>query len=153
MWVDADLDQMPIFVKGGAIIPRYPVQQYVGELEITELKLDVYFKIGKEISHVYEDAQDGYDYQKGRYSYRNFKLRGKKDDLIITQHKLGKFITSYDKFKINLIGLPFEIGLVEIDNVVVSLDELEFNEDMTSFKVTKEFSEIHLKSKNGKTSV
>lgn len=151
MWVDADIDQMPIYVKAGAIIPRYPVQQYVGELDIKELKLDVYFKIGEEISNVYEDAQDGYDYKKGRYSYRNFKLRGKNDDLIITQHKLGKYITSYDKIKINLVGLPFEVGYIEIDNVKVSFDELEYDHSTTSFKVTKDFSEIHLKSKNAKT--
>ena len=33
-WVDADIDSMPIYVKEGAIIPKYPVQQYVGEKEI-----------------------------------------------------------------------------------------------------------------------
>ena len=146
LWVDADIDSIPIFVKSGSIIPRYPVQQYVGELDIEELKLDVYFKLGKEISHVYEDAQDGYDYQKGRYSYRNFKLRGKSDELIITQHKLGKYNTEYDKFAINIIGIPFEINEVEIDNVSISLDELEFDSEKKTFKVTKDFSEIHFKA-------
>ena len=33
-WVEADLDEMPLFVKEGAMIPTYPVQQYVGEKEI-----------------------------------------------------------------------------------------------------------------------
>jgi alpha-glucosidase len=47
-----------------AIIPKYPVQQYVGELEFDELTLDLYYKEGKEKSVVYEDAQDGYDYKK-----------------------------------------------------------------------------------------
>jgi len=148
LWVDADINSIPIFVKSGAIIPRYPVQQYVGELQIKELKLDVYFMLGKEISHVYEDAQDGYEYQKGRYSYRNFKLRGKNDELIITQHKLGKYNNGYDKFLINLIGIPFEISEVEIDNVSVSLSELEYDKENTTFKVTKDFSEIHFKAKD-----
>jgi alpha-glucosidase len=49
-----------VFIKG-AIIPKYPVQQYVGELEFDELTLDLYYKEGKEKSVVYEDAQDGYD--------------------------------------------------------------------------------------------
>lgn len=146
MWVDCDLETIPLFVKAGAIIPRYPVQQYVGELEIEELKLDVYYKNGIEESIVYEDAQDGYDYQKGRYSLRNFKLRGKSDELIINQHKQGKFTTTYDGLRINLIGLPFEVNEVEIDNITVSLDELDMNKEKTAFKVTKEFSEIHFKS-------
>ena len=34
MWVEADLDSVPLFVKEGAIIPKYPIQQYVGEKEI-----------------------------------------------------------------------------------------------------------------------
>jgi alpha-glucosidase len=51
-------------LKSGAIIPKYPVQQYVGELEFDELTLDLYYKEGKEKSVVYEDAQDGYDYKK-----------------------------------------------------------------------------------------
>jgi alpha-glucosidase len=146
MWVDCNLETMPIFIKAGAIIPKYPVQQYVGELEIEELKLDVYYKNGVEESMIFEDAQDGYDYQKGRFSLRNFKLRGKSDELIINQYKQGKFTTTYDCFRINIIGLTFEIKEVEIDNAIVSLDELDMNEERTSFKVTKEFSEIHFKS-------
>ena len=74
VWVDADIDSLPIFVKEGAIIPKYPIQQYVGEKVIEQLELDVYYKLGKESSEVYEDAGDGYDYKKGRYSLRNFKL-------------------------------------------------------------------------------
>lgn len=146
MWVDCDIEKIPIFVKAGAIIPRYPVQQYVGEIEIEELKLDVYYKNGKEVSNIYEDAQDGYDYQKGRYSLRNLKLRGTKDELIINQHKLGKFNTSYHSFRIHILGLPFEVNEVEIDNVTVSLNELEFDKESHTFKVTKDFSEIHFKS-------
>jgi alpha-glucosidase len=75
-------------------------------------------------------------------------LRGKSDELIITQHKLGKYNTEYDKFVLNLIGVPFEIEEVEIDNVKVSLDELEFDAETTVFKVTKDFSEIHFKAKD-----
>jgi alpha-glucosidase len=38
----------------------------VGELEFDELTLDLYYRRRKEKSVVYEDAQDGYDYKKGR---------------------------------------------------------------------------------------
>ena len=142
-WVDADLDSMPIFVKEGAIIPKYPVQQYVGEKTIDELLLDVYYKEGKETSEVYEDATDGYDYIKGRYSLRTFKLSGKKKELIIQQHKSGKFITTYKTFKLNLHGLPFKISKVEIDNVVIPFKDLKLNGDNT-LVLTKEFSELHI---------
>jgi len=66
---------MPVFVKAGAIIPKYPIQQYVGEKTIEELTLDVYYKNGKEDSDLYEDADDGYDYTKGRYSLKKLNLQ------------------------------------------------------------------------------
>jgi len=140
-WVDADIDSMPIFVKEGAIIPKYPIQQYVGEKVIEELGLDIYFKAGKEISEVYEDAQDGYDYKKGRYSLRNFNLVGKKNSLKIQQFKSGKFITSYETFKINIHGLPFKIKSIQVDNEEIDVKML--NGDVT-FVITKEFRELRI---------
>lgn len=144
LWVDADLDSMPIFVKSGGIIPRYPVQQYVGEKKIEELKLQVYFKNGVEKSSVFEDAQDGYDYKKGRFSLRNFKLTGKENDLVLQQFKSGHFITEYATFEIELIGLPFIPKKIQVDNVYVSLDDVHFNNKKMTLKVSKDFSEIHL---------
>ena len=142
IWVDADLDSMPIFVKEGAIIPKYPVQQYVGEKTIDELLLDVYYTEGKEESTVYEDAEDGYDYVKGRYSLRNFRLLGKKKELIIQQHKSGKFITPYETFKLNLHGLPFEISKVEVDNVEIPFKDVKLDDN--TLVLTKDFTELHI---------
>ncbi|UKM65499.1 glycoside hydrolase family 31 protein [Flavobacteriaceae bacterium GSB9] len=143
LWVDADLDSMPLFVKEGAIIPKYPIQQYVGEKTIEELTLDVYYKQGKENSMVYEDANDGYDYIKGRYSLRDFKLHGKKDELIIQQHKSGKYVTTYKTFKLKLHGLPFKISKIEVDNVEIPFKELKLNGDNT-LTLIKEFTELHI---------
>ena len=143
LWVDADLDSMPLFVKEGAIIPKYPVQQFVGEKTIDQLTLDVYYKEGKEDSQIYEDATDGYDYLKGRYSLRNFNLHGKKNELIIQQHKSGKFMTTYETFKLNLHGLPFKITKVEIDNVVIAFKDIKLNGD-NSLIIIKEFTELHI---------
>ncbi|AXT59494.1 DUF4968 domain-containing protein [Aquimarina sp. AD10] len=144
-WVDADLDTIPLFVKDGAIIPKYPVQQYVGEKKIEELKLEVYYKLGnKEVSKVFEDAQDGYDYVKGRYCLRNFSFTGKENEIIIQQHKTGTYVTEYEVFKIEFIGLPFVIKEVEIDNVIVSLDSIQFNKKEQTIVVPKDFTELHI---------
>ncbi len=143
LWVDADLDSMPIFVKEGAIIPKYPIQQYVGEKVIDELLLDVYYKLGKENSMVYEDATDGYDYIKGRYSLRNFNLLGKENELIIQQHKSGKFITTYKTFKLSLHGLPFKISKVQVDNEEILFKDIKLNGDNT-LVINKEFTELHI---------
>ncbi|WP_282079200.1 glycoside hydrolase family 31 protein [Aquimarina algiphila] len=144
-WVDADLDVIPLFVKEGAIIPKYPIQQYVGEKKIEELKLEVYYKLGnKEVSKVYEDALDGYDYAKGRFSLRSFSFTGKENEIIIQQHKDGTYVTEYETMQIELIGLPFEIKEIEIDNVVVSFDSIDFNVKNNVLVVPKDFTELHI---------
>ncbi len=143
IWVDTKFDQIPIFVKAGAVIPKYPVQQYVGELEFEELTLDVYYKEGKEKSVVYEDAQDGYDYKKGRYSFLSFQATGKEMELNIQLHKEGKYDTNYSKYKINLIGLPFKVKMIEIDNVEVSFD-INTLEISGYLIVDKEFTALHI---------
>jgi len=142
-WVDADIDSIPLFVKEGAIVPKYPVQQYVGEKEFDEVELEVYYKEGIEESNLYEDAHDGYDYKKGRYSFRTFKLTGKKNELIIHQHKEGKYVTPYSKFKLDLKRLPFIIKTIEVDNQVTELSSLKLNGN-TTLVVDKNFSELHL---------
>ncbi|KQB42243.1 glycoside hydrolase family 31 protein [Flavobacterium aquidurense] len=143
VWIDTKFDEIPVFVKAGAIIPKYPVQQYVGELEFDELTLDLYFKNGKEKSVVYEDAQDGYDYKKGRYSFLSFRTIGKEKELIVQLHKEGKYDTPYSKYKINLIGLPFKVTEIEIDNEKIEFDKIAFEENHFLI-VDKEFNELHI---------
>lgn len=142
-WVDADIDSMPIFVKAGAIIPKYPIQQYVGEKTIEQITLDVYYKNGKEDSELYEDAADGYDYTKGRYSLKKFNLAGTDDKLIIRIHKSGKFTTPYSTFKINLFGLPFKVKSIKLDNEPIDFKDVTFENN--TLVVTKEFTNLQLK--------
>ncbi|MFD1015322.1 glycoside hydrolase family 31 protein [Winogradskyella rapida] len=146
MWVDADIDSMPIYVKAGAIIPKYPIQQYVGEKEIIEITLDVYYKKGKESSELYSDANDGFDYTKGRYSLRNFSLSGKSKQLIINQHKEGKFEATFQKFNIQFHGLPFEITEIYLDNEKMEIEPFD-REKGQSIRICKNFSQLHIKGK------
>jgi alpha-glucosidase len=139
--VVADIDKIPIFIKSGAIIPKYPVQQYVGEKKIDQLILNVYYLEGSEQSTVYEDAQDGYDYKKGEYSLRNLKLTGRPKELIIQQFKDGSFTTSYETLKFNFIGLPFKISKIQVDNEPVALKDVRLNGG-NSIEVDKNFTSL-----------
>ncbi len=117
----------PLFIKEGAIIPLYPVQQYVGEKVIEEVTLAVYYKKGNEVSHLYEDAHNGYEYQTGDFRYATFLLEGTDQSLTITQSAKGDFRPSYSTFVLDLHGLPsadVEINVDGNDNtgLNVSLD-------------------------------
>jgi alpha-glucosidase len=142
LWVDADIDSIPMFVQEGAIIPKYPVQQYVGEKEIKVVTLEVYYMEGKAESKLYEDESDGYDYTKGMYSHRIFKLSGKEKDLLIQQHKSGKYITKCESFELRLIGLPFKVSKIVIDKEEVDLSRLDTKKN--TLIIDKGFNEIHL---------
>jgi alpha-glucosidase len=133
---------MPMFIKEGAVITKYPVQQYVDEKKFDEITLDIYYKEGKESSNLYDDAHDGYDYKKGRFSLRTFKVTGKKEELILQQHKRGDFNADYSKFNLVLHNLPFQITSVQIDNVEIDLEWV--NLESQSISVDKEFTEIHI---------
>lgn len=107
------------------------------------MTLDVYYKKGKEKSELYEDANEGYDYKKGRFSLRNFSLIGKSNKLSIQQHKFGKFITTYKTFKINLHGFPFKIRKIYIDNEEFLFEDLKVNGDNV-IVITKEFTNLNI---------
>jgi alpha-glucosidase len=141
LWVDADLDSMPIFIKEGAIIPKYPIQQYVGEKTIDQLLLEVYYAKGKQSSQVYEDAHDGYDYIKGRYSLRNLKLIGSGSELSIHQYKSGKYIAPFETFKLQLHGLPFKVSKVKIDKEAFAFEKLKVKGE-NAIVVDKDFTEV-----------
>lgn len=145
-WVTAEIDMLPIFVKAGAIIPKYPIQQYVGEKRIEELVLEVYYKEGTETSEVYEDAANGYDYKKGRYSLSNYKLTGKDNSLTIQLFKDGTFETEYEKMRLNFHGLPFKIDKVMIDNEEVLLHTIATNKS-NDLLIDKNFTLLHLSGK------
>ncbi|WP_419212163.1 glycoside hydrolase family 31 protein [Maribacter sp. X9] len=146
-WVAAGLDKLPIFIKEGAIIPKYPVQQYVGEKKIEELLLEVYYKEGVEVSEVYEDATNGYDYNKGRYSLCNFKLTGKEKSLTIQLFKDGSFETEYETIKLNFHGLPFKMDKIMLDNEEISLKNIALNSENV-LRIDKNFTLLHITEKS-----
>jgi len=108
------------------------------------VELEVHYGVGKNASKLYEDVQDRYDYTKDRYSYRTFKMLGKSQDLIIQQHKRGDYITTYDSFRVQLIGLPFKIEEVEIDNVKIALENVQYDPITNALIVPKDFTELHI---------
>lgn len=77
VWVKCPLSFLPVYVRGGAVIPHWPVQQHAGELPRPPLTLDVWWAPDEEVaSHLYEDAGDGYAYRNGECAVHEFLYRG-----------------------------------------------------------------------------
>ncbi len=69
MMIDASapLDRIPLYVRAGSIIPMGPDLQYAAEKPADPIELRVYRGADGSFT-LYEDENDGYDYEKGVYA-------------------------------------------------------------------------------------
>ena len=63
----APLDRMPLYVRAGSIIPMGPDLQYAAEKPADPIELRVYRGADGSFT-LYEDENDGYNYEKGAYA-------------------------------------------------------------------------------------
>ncbi|MFT5765723.1 MAG: alpha-glucosidase, partial [Saprospiraceae bacterium] len=125
--VAAPLQQIPIFVREGAVIPHYPIRQNTEQVPIDELMLHVFYKNGTCNSSLYEDQGDGFDHKKEAYSLKDYQFTGTHNEVVLTQNKTGKHPDTYHHVNIFLYGLPFVPASCLVDDEVVVLKSIERN--------------------------
>ena len=139
------LDHMPLFVRAGSVIPEYPVMQYVGEKEVEEVLLNVYFADYEVNSFLYEDHGDTFAYEQDIYSEKKFSVKGTATSLVIEQSRTGLYTPNYEWYRYNVVGLPFKVSKIAVDDKEVtdfSLDE----RNCLHFKSNKNFTTIKIYS-------
>ena len=96
---EAPINKIPLFVKAGSIIPMGPEIQYATEKN-DPIEIRIYPGADGEFT-LYEDENDNYDYEKGKYSTITFKWDDAKKTLTISARK-GSFpgMPAEHKFKI-----------------------------------------------------
>lgn len=77
------LDQVPIFVKEGAIIPTQEALQYIGEKEIALLTLDVYPNASNTF-YLYNDDGKSLEYEKGNFNTTVITSRVSEKEITLT---------------------------------------------------------------------
>ncbi|MFA6277897.1 MAG: glycoside hydrolase family 31 protein [Pedobacter sp.] len=140
--IDAPLEDMPLFVRAGSVIPEYPVMQYVGEKPIDEVWLNVYYADYEVNSFLFEDHGDTFAYEQDIYLEKKFSVKGDGKNLFIKQDTEGLYTPNYELYDYNVIGLPFNVGKIFVDDKEVT----DFNIDERGrlrFKSNKNF--IHIK--------
>lgn len=118
IWVKCPLSILPVYVRGGAVIPHWPVQQYAGELARPPLALDVWWAPEtEEASSLYEDAGDGYAYLEGDCARHQFLYQaGNAQAFKIVWQCQGDAAAFHDSVEMVLHGLPEGITpLIEAD--------------------------------------
>jgi alpha-glucosidase len=141
--IAAPLEDMPLFVRAGSVIPEYPVMQYVDEKPIDEVLLNVYYAGYEVNSFLYEDHGDTFAYEQDIYLERKFSVKGDGKNLFISQTFEGLYTPNYELYDYKVIGIPFEIGKIFVDDKELSafkFDELK----RLRFKSNKNFISIKI---------
>jgi alpha-glucosidase len=143
--VHVKAEEIPFFVRAGAVLPVYPVRQWTGEKPIHELSLYVYYKEGTERSHLYEDEGEGYEYRNQHYSLKIFETEGKAGVFTLRwQHDVkGAYIPPYKRIKVFLIGFPAFVRHCQADQKEVPVKEIRLRErSLYTLELPSEFKEI-----------
>jgi alpha-glucosidase len=121
-------DEIPFFIRAGAVLPIYPVQQYTGAQPIGELTLYVYYNEGTCTSQLYQDEGDGYAYTQGIYRLSSFITEGNKEAFSLRQTVEGTFSPSYEKVLIYLVGFPVFARQCLVDGIEVPIREIRLKD-------------------------
>ena len=75
-WIDVKvtLATLPLFIRGGSFIFQQPVVQHTGEMAGAPLEVTL-FPSGTSERWLYEDAGNGFEFQRGTYARRRFATR------------------------------------------------------------------------------
>ena len=97
------IDEIPLFIKAGSIIPFGPKVQYATEKKWDNLEIRVYPGANGEFS-LYEDENDNYNYEKGAYSTITFTWNDASKSLTINNRK-GSFPGMITTRKFNVTAI------------------------------------------------
>jgi alpha-glucosidase len=111
--MECPVHRLPVFVKGGAILPMKPVK--ANTKEISEI-LILHVYIGSENSSFtfYEDDGSTFDYQQGQFSKRELRLLTDERKVILEKTE-GSYKSVYTKVKVILHGLFNQLDEIRIN--------------------------------------
>ncbi len=73
--VSAKLDELPLYIREGAIVPLGPVMNYTGERQWDPLTLEVYPGAEPSWFELYEDDGESLDYRRGEFARTRYTCR------------------------------------------------------------------------------
>lgn len=141
------LDQLPIFIKGGAIIPIQETLQYIGEKEISTLNLDI-FPMGESSFALYDDDGKSLEYKNGVFSITTIESKSSDTDITLKiSAPKGKFVVTERNYIVNIhlekkpVSLKVNDKTYELNNDSEEKNSAVYKEGVLTFNT-------HITSKN-----
>lgn len=131
--IECPVHRLPVFIKGGALLPMKPVKAHTKEISET-LILHVYAG-GQDSSFTfYEDDGATYEYQSGNYSKRELRLIAGERKILLEKAE-GNFKSVYTKVRLVLHGLFNELEEIRINGTaaVISREVNQFFAPLEKF--------------------
>ncbi len=112
--VMAALERLPLYIRGGTVLPMLPEMQQINGRAAETLMLHVY--PGDAETVLYEDSGDGPDLENGNYRWLYFTCEWDEDvRFIINRRAAGRFEPSYKLIRVEVVGLQEEPIDVRLD--------------------------------------
>ncbi|MEQ6122102.1 glycoside hydrolase family 31 protein [Reichenbachiella sp. MALMAid0571] len=139
--VETPLNQIPLFVKAGAVLPFQPKMQYTDEFEFDELTLHIYADDDENTSILYEDAGDGLEYKDGEQSVKKIITIKSLSAYIIRQKMQGNFESVYKKYRTVFHGFDSKPKMLMVDGNDIT-NQIELLDNTYTISLPKNFKEV-----------
>lgn len=107
VWVSTPMSHIPVFVRGGHLIPRWPVQQFVGQQPTPHVTYDLWWAPDcTATSYHYEDAGDGQGHRVGMFRFHRFRYTAGRRSISIVREGEGNLEPANDTATLALHALP-----------------------------------------------
>ncbi len=131
--VETELEDLPVYIKAGSIIPMQSVIQSTVEQPDSTLNIHIYHTYGQNSFQYYEDDGKSYDYQQGAFFKKDITLDGSAMSLILDAAK-GNFESKFNKAKIYFHGFQKNLELrVNGQSAITSLEDFRSIDPITEF--------------------
>jgi alpha-glucosidase len=100
----APLERMPLYVRGGAIIPIGPVMQYVDEVPVGHLMFKIWPGAGE--FTFYEDDGNTFNYQQGDWAKTTYKVFLEGEQTIVEiEARQGNYTPPHREITVEVVGI------------------------------------------------
>jgi alpha-glucosidase len=120
-FVEAPLQRLPVYVKGGSVIPMQSVVQNTNEKPDETLEMHVYKGKQSEPYVWYEDDGSTYEFETGSYYQRNIVIDATAKSLVLSKVE-GSFNSSFTKIRFVMHGFGNELKGLMSDKKQISFD-------------------------------
>ncbi len=104
----APIETIPLYIKAGSIVPMGPFLQYATEKPAETIELRIY-RGANGVFELYEDENDNYNYENGKYATIGFTWNDKEGSLTIGSRK-GSFEGMLNERTFNIVLVKPGIG-------------------------------------------